>query len=330
MLIGGRHSSFYSIAATQAPLSESQPSSLEKFANENKSATPAADSRDADTHKIGPRGKVTKPRLRCNHPGCSQTFPRNFELNRHQDNVHQRRGIYLCPVFGCKRADDPLPRADKLREHYRKEHQDATDTDQFLCFFKDCRDGPFTRAELKDHLNQQQRRQSHREPYLEIILKALVAFGWHQTPIGYGNYHIDDSDACPLSFWGCAYRALDSPNTWRAHLEKHDLIDRSRGYLATRRHKSSIWIERGEVMCSICDWTRKTSIEPFLDHLQTHSELEKFARMTTLSETLSPWLTGIEWTLHPVIRDLRVQLSDNDRAKMQSIIEKVTYNNSGI
>lgn len=175
--------------------------------------------------------RMVKTRLPCGHPGCNLTFPRSYELRRHQDNVHQRKDIYLCPVYDCKRAHNSLPRGDKLREHYRKKH---TNADQFICFFKDCREGPFTKDELRNHLEEEQRKGTHKEPYLDSILNALKVFGWLQTPVGYGNYHINDSDECPLQFLGCGYRGNHTPRKWGAHLDTHDMLDRSKGYLVIK------------------------------------------------------------------------------------------------
>ncbi|CAG8978150.1 hypothetical protein HYALB_00012012 [Hymenoscyphus albidus] len=313
---------------------------LERFAEKNGPLLLGSDSREKgplETLRMtNPRSKVTKerrpkPRLPCDHPGCTQTFPRKYELDRHRQNFHQRHSIWLCPVYDCRRAANPLPRADKLWEHYRKEHGDA---DQFHCFFKDCRAGPFAKDELKDHLNQQQTEQSHRESYLEDILKALKAFGWRQTPIGYGNYLIDDIDTCPLAFLGCAHRGSPNGGQMTDHLKPHDLREQSRGYLAII--KASEWGVRGWIgksTCPSCDWAKANGfLESFLDHLQNHSDDKILAMMVMLSEMLAPWLSGKQKTWdswQPFIEKPRTHLSEDDKEKIRGIMEDVTYNDSG-
>ncbi|CAG8958922.1 hypothetical protein HYFRA_00012919 [Hymenoscyphus fraxineus] len=310
---------------------------LERFVEGNRPLLLGSDSKEnrpLETLRMkDSRDKVTKERrpkrrLPCDHPGCTQTFPRPYELDRHRQNFHQRHSIWLCPVYDCRRAANPLPRTDKLWEHYRKEHGDA---DQFHCFFKDCRAGPFAKDELKDHLNQQQRKQSHRESYLEVILKALKVFGWRQTPIGYGNYLIEDIDTCPLAFLGCAHRG-SPPQMF--HLKTHDLRERSRGYLAiVKASKMGSWSWRGKMTCPCCDWAQTAVVESFLCHLrEEHSDDQISAMMMTLSETLAPWLSGKEAiyaSQQDFIEKLRTYLSEDEKENIRGIMEEVTYNDSG-
>ncbi|KAH6681560.1 hypothetical protein B0J14DRAFT_217648 [Halenospora varia] len=56
-------------------------------------------------------------RLSCIEPGCSKTFPRKYDLQRHIHTVHRPTSGFICPR--CKR---PFGRKDKLYEHLRRIH----------------------------------------------------------------------------------------------------------------------------------------------------------------------------------------------------------------
>ncbi|KAH8663440.1 hypothetical protein BGZ60DRAFT_67598 [Tricladium varicosporioides] len=56
-------------------------------------------------------------RLPCIEPGCSKTFLRKYDLQRHVHTVHRPTSGFICPY--CKR---PFGRKDKLYEHLRRIH----------------------------------------------------------------------------------------------------------------------------------------------------------------------------------------------------------------
>ncbi|KAL1962112.1 hypothetical protein VTN77DRAFT_579 [Rasamsonia byssochlamydoides] len=66
--------------------------------------------------------------LTCTWPGCPSTrpFQRQADLNRHVKK-HTREAMMDCPVLYCpRRGRRSFYRADKLREHLRNGHSDAT------------------------------------------------------------------------------------------------------------------------------------------------------------------------------------------------------------
>lgn len=80
---------------------------------------PASFSSDFSQTCTTKTSKQRRSRLQCAHPGCKRTFPRKFELQRHQDGVHSLKVAILCPVYGCNRVAKPFPRKDKFWEHMR-------------------------------------------------------------------------------------------------------------------------------------------------------------------------------------------------------------------
>ena len=67
---------------------------------------------------LGPN--LCNQRFPCSN--CSQTFKRDKDRIRHENNVHQLT-IHLCPVVGCVKNLGPgYSRADKVTEHLWKAH----------------------------------------------------------------------------------------------------------------------------------------------------------------------------------------------------------------
>jgi hypothetical protein len=187
-------------------------------------------------HSVKNPVKGQKLRLKC--PRCNSTFPRKYELARHERNVHNRSFTLLCPVYGCSRTTNPFGRPDKFREHMRKHRQSG----KFLCIIEDCRKGPFTQTELEDHLNSCHREKSN-QPYLEVVLKAL---NLRATEFEDGLSLFEDVRSCPLAFLGCSFIGEDISK----HLTTHELVDRSRGYIAIKSiQKEWSW---GTVTCPMC------------------------------------------------------------------------------
>jgi hypothetical protein len=169
------------------------------------------------------RVKTAKPRLRCQQAGCKSTFVRKYELVRHEASVHNHSFALLCPVYGCKRAQQPFPRPDKFNQHFRTHHN----PDRFLCIIEECRHGPFTQAEVESHLRGHHNMKRCRQPHLDVVLKALNLRG---TPLGNGEFRMDYIDSCPLAFLGCTHRA--SLDSLEDHVKQHELAERSKGYTA--------------------------------------------------------------------------------------------------
>lgn len=109
--------------------------SIHHDASNGTTADPSVNTTSTTSKK---KDKSTKPRLVCPHPGCKHSFPRKYELKRHQENIHNRNLALLCNVYGCNRASKPFGRLDKLMEHQRK-HQNP---DKLLCPIETCRTGP--------------------------------------------------------------------------------------------------------------------------------------------------------------------------------------------
>ena len=198
------------------------PTSTEHSTWSEASGTPVAchESRDSITAAVSPgqcetelsnskKRKSTKEqrtdakkRLKCPHPDCHLTFPRKYELKRHQSTIHDSKISILCSVYGCNRVSKPFPRLDKFHEHVRKHHKGP---ERFLCVIEACRQGPLTRAELVEHLKVQHclRTAKQVEPHLDDSLRSLglrLSFPTNMSPI-LGDWH-----ACPLWVHGCRFR----------------------------------------------------------------------------------------------------------------------------
>jgi hypothetical protein len=84
------------------------------------------------TAKRSKKVKFAYCRIRCPHGGCEETFSRNYELKRHQRNIHDRTFTLLCPVYGCNRNTQLFRRPDKFHEHVKKHNNPQ----RFLCLIE--------------------------------------------------------------------------------------------------------------------------------------------------------------------------------------------------
>ncbi|PVH77309.1 hypothetical protein DL98DRAFT_656855 [Cadophora sp. DSE1049] len=256
--------------------------------------------REGDPHTAGrpstkKRAKGSVERLRCSHPGCKDTFPRKYELRRHEDGIHNPKVAVYCPVYGCKRVDKPFPRADKFMEHMRK-HSNVY---QYLCIFENCHVGPRTKEDLLSHLNAQHRYDCCSESE-QISLKS---FTWRQTPLSNGSLLFESEHNCPLAFLGCEYsevvRAFGKGGYWetkkeRDHMGSHELIDRSKGYEAIQKVRWLSWVY-GPATCPICRVQFTASYNDF-GHLEQHSKEERLSTATEIAEIFRPCLARkFEW-----------------------------------
>lgn len=239
-----------------------------------------------------------KKRLKCPHPDCHLTFPRKYELNRHQNTIHDSNISILCSVYGCNRVSKPFPRLDKFHEHVRKHHKGP---ERFLCVIEACRQGPFTRAELVEHLQVQHclRTAKKVEPHLDESLRCLglrLSCPTNMSPI------IGDWRACPLWVHGCRFRTEDVSGNrywyWKLqyHISKHELLELSKGYEIIVATGYSYWMHRGPVTCPIC----KTLFDDYpvgsnlTKHLDEHSMEERIMFAPDIAQLFRPHLTGQE------------------------------------
>ena len=280
------------------------------------SGTPVAchESRDSITAAVSPGQCVTnfsdskkrtsikeqrtdaKKRLKCPHPDCHLTFPRKYELKRHQSTIHDSKISILCSVYGCNRVSKPFPRLDKFYEHVRKHHKGP---ERFLCVVEACRQGPLTRAELVEHLKVQHclRTAKQVNPHLVDSLRSLgwrLSFPTNMSPI------LGDLRACPLWVHGCRFRADDvSVNDYDRslglHLRAHDLLERSKGYEiinAAGDHPLLAW---GPATCPICKTLfGDISVSNVIMHLDRHSIEERIMFAPDIAQLFRPYLTGQE------------------------------------
>jgi hypothetical protein len=279
------------------------------------SGTPVAchESRDSITAAVSPGQCVTnfsdskkrtsskeqseaKKRLKCPHPDCHSTFPRKYELKRHQSTIHDSKISILCSVYGCNRVSKPFPRLDKFYEHVRKHHKGP---ERFLCVVEACRQGPLTRAELVEHLKVQHclRTEKQVEPHLVDSLRSLglrLCVPTNMSPI------IDDVRACPLWVHGCRFRidASRYPNmhSFNGHLlEDHDLLERSKGYEIIVATGNNHWLNWGPATCPICKTLfGGVSVSNVIMHLDRHSIEERIMFAPDIAQLFRPYLTGQE------------------------------------
>lgn len=256
---------------------------------------------DNSSHAVGPPTKKSikdsTQRLRCPHPGCKLTFPRKWELQRHENGVHNPQISIFCPVYGCKRVDKPFPRADKFMEHMRK-HSNMY---QYLCMFNTCDVSPRTKEELFEHLNAQHQRDCCSKTE-KISLDSLA---WRQTALSDGSLLFESKQSCPLAFLGCKYSEAigtfgkgpwEEPTKDMQHLRSHDLIDLSKAFEAIEQIMGSSYWFCGLATCPICqDKFSYTQVE-LPRHLQEHSKKDRMSKATDLAEIFRPCLAGkVEW-----------------------------------
>jgi hypothetical protein len=265
------------------------------------SAAPKASLSNSPNSTVALGGiKSRKQRLPCLYDGCKQTFPRKYELNRHQSSVHSNDIALLCPIYGCKRVAIPFPRLDKFREHIRKHHNPK----QFLCMIENCGIGPFTHDVLKDHLNTRHNLRSCQQPHLK---DTLAAVGLRLTQLRDGAQRIEDINNCPLAFLGCSYHSKPrGPPPLRFdfddHLDEHELIDCSKGYEAIIS-VVGYWYYGGTITCPVCKKPVADKYlayglahhKHFLGHMDGHSKEERNLHAKEVSEMLRLYRSRPFW-----------------------------------
>jgi hypothetical protein len=258
----------------------------------------------------GRKSKRTKQRLLCNYPGCKSTFPRKYELERHQSNVHDRDFSLCCIVFECRRSAKPFHREDKFKEHMRTHH----DPRHFVCVIDGCVEAPMTRTELKDHFRATHGLEHCNQPHLDI---ALAALNLRPTRLRDASVLLEDSDKCPLAFLGCDFR--DSTRNFARHVVDHELVERSEGYEGIIEI-CGWWMGWGLCTCPICHKKVARDSNPedlrplnrqFLVHLENHSKEERALHAAPISKMLRPYLIGKETSYDAYIfHKLRAELEE--------------------
>lgn len=206
--------------------------------------------RDAMPHP-GREEKAGKSRLVCSYPGCKSTFPRRYELQRHENAIHKKTVSMPCPIYGCKRVAKPFPRIDKFREHM-KGHKDPG---KFLCIIETCRMGPLTRRQLQEHLAMRHHSDYSDQPQLGDYMMALRFLGTKFSVTERSLFHFyekrkEGKDACPIR--GCDFRlSLDHP-AMEDHLDSHDLIARLQSHQDLEQLCPKYDFSGGLVICPIC------------------------------------------------------------------------------
>lgn len=234
-----------------------------------------------------------KSRLKCPHPGCTSTFPRKYELERHQRTIHDLKVNIVCSVYGCNRTAKPFPRLDKFYEHVRKHHKGP---ERFLCVVESCRQGPLTRMKLVEHLNAQHSLGTLKQPHLKDSLNTLnLGLRYREGK----NIVLDNINACPLRSQGCEYSHAPSPGAHRqmmVHLKQHELLQRSKGYEMIVAYLGT-WQEYGVATCPICR-EPKSSLELgiwyIIRHVDKHTKEERIKHAADLAQIFRPYLTGQE------------------------------------
>ncbi|KAL2063752.1 hypothetical protein VTL71DRAFT_5557 [Oculimacula yallundae] len=248
-------------------------------------------------HKRGKVVKLPKLRIQCPHPGCKLTFPRKYELRRHQDGVHYSKLSLHCFVHGCDRIAKPFPRKDKFHEHLRKQHSGAT---EFRCVFEGCDSGPWSRDELVQHC------QVQHSLVTCVSEQAKISLAWlalRAMPLSDGSKRYENQDCCPLAFLGCKFTSADNYKLTN-HLEYHELIDRSKGFEALESINKEQWLRgnrysNGLATCPVCRTQvcgPEGTIAQFANHLELHTREERGLHGTELAEIFRPFLTNmIKW-----------------------------------
>ena len=267
------------------------------------------------------RRQSHKPRLLCPHHDCKSTFPRSYELQRHEKNVHYRTFSLLCPKYGCNRSSKPFGRLDKLKEHWRT-HQRP---DNFLCPVECCRAGPFSMADLRAHLLNGHSNVQLQQPDLDDLLCLL---NLRMTKIGDGVIRLEERDVCPLAFLGCSFRSYNS-DLWslHCHIKEHELIQRVKGYneiVAVWGY----WSVYGVITCPVCNERvcgPNDGHNKFFRHVRSHSETERAQHAKELSEMLQPYLSGKETTCSPevleIFKEIREEVEGGFRASVSDVVQ---------
>ncbi|KAE8450608.1 hypothetical protein EG329_005952 [Mollisiaceae sp. DMI_Dod_QoI] len=235
--------------------------------------------------------KPPKPRLPCTHADCKLTFPRPYELQRHQNNFHERV-IIPCIVYGCNRIGKPVARVDKFREHMRK-HENAY---AFVCAIEDCPGGPFDRDQLCQHLNDKHDLDLCRQD--RIVKERLHALSLRIKQLNDRWTLVENPGTCPLSFLGCGFRVpyLYAPfgaSPSSGHIRTHDIVERSKGYDALIENGYDDYDSgRGKATCPICQklvCKKNDYLSDFIHHVNEHSKEERKPYIAGLWECIRPF-----------------------------------------
>jgi len=230
-----------------------------------------------------------KKRIKCPHQDCNLTFPRLYELERHRKTIHSPNISIVCSVYGCNRISKPFPRLDKFYEHIRKHHKGP---ERFLCVLECCRQGPFTRAELVEHLNTRHSLKESEQLNLQDSLNALGLPGQFRQG---GLILPENGNACPLKFLGCEYSHPPSSSAQKKterHLEQHELLERSKGYEKIVAH-IGLWSPNGIATCPICRQA-KSYLFGIIVHVDSHTRKERGEHAVEIAQMFRPYLTGQE------------------------------------
>jgi hypothetical protein len=227
--------------------------------------------------------KTTKPRLVCGYAGCKSTFPRKYELHRHENTIHKQTVSMLCPVYGCNRAAEPFPRLDKFREHIGKKHRDS---DTYLCLVETCRTGPLNRLQLRGHLESCHLYDHSTQPHFIDYIAAMPFLGVNLVTMQAYSFAAESNitkqrlvgkDVCPLENYGCGFRLSQTEPFMEAHLEKHTSEDFLRVCDEIGSVKPRWNFDSSQIYCPMCSHRMSDdTLHEFLHHLlMDHSEEER-------------------------------------------------------
>ena len=98
---------------------------------------------DSSTRQITSGGQVSRPekgkdddksRLTCGHKGCTKSFIRQGDLNRHSRKHQPEAANHHCPQAGCKYYEDKgFYRNDKLLSHCKTVHKLTPSEVEHMC-----------------------------------------------------------------------------------------------------------------------------------------------------------------------------------------------------
>lgn len=116
---------------------------------------------------------ATQERLSCDRPGCTSSFTRQADLQRHVISRHDKGRSYKCAVNGCEKT---FYRQDKLLVHRRRQH-----TAEF----------PFLQSDVSPATLKAEHHQAQIHPDFEYFLNALDV-GIDHAPVDGSNYSIQE------------------------------------------------------------------------------------------------------------------------------------------
>jgi hypothetical protein len=165
-----------------------------------------------------------------------------------------------------------------------------------LCFIGACREGPFTRLQLRDHLATEHIHDYSIQPHFGDYIAAMPFLGARGNDLGtrhlYTLFHVverrrEGKDACPVRNVGCDFRLSFDEPIMECHIEVHDLGDRIAcdEYIQSTCH--AYRYSRGRATCPICTKTVWTTSD-FLEHLRSdHSKEERLESASEFCRALA-------------------------------------------